>query len=170
MCKSPMSEPATVTRVNGHKLRVQFADGKAGEVHLERVLQIPRGYYDPEHSAQLPPGPGTEVMPDIPATGDPGAPAQEQGTVQRRSPGMMLEDNGRAVEEHARIVRRGSARPGKLDGLIPGSSMVAYSVSSAERLLNIGRYIGADDGGQEVDVHAFSGQCSWTTERNGKSR
>ena len=155
MCKSPMSEPATVTRVNGHKLRVQFADGKTGEVHLERVLQIPRGYYDPEHSVQPPPGPGAEVMPDVPATGNPGAPAQEPGTVRRRSPGMMLEDGGKAVEEHSRLQRRGSSGRGKLDGLIPGNSMVAYSVSSAEKLLNIGRYVGADDGGLEVDVHAY---------------
>ena len=87
MCKSPLSEPATVTRVNHHKLPVQFADGKTSEVHLERVLQIPRGYYDPEHSTLPLPGPGADVMPDIPATGSPGAPAQEPGTVQRRSPG-----------------------------------------------------------------------------------
>ena len=33
--------------------------------------------------------------------------------------------------------------------------MVAYSVSSSERLLNIGRYVGADDGGLEVDIHAY---------------
>merc|ERR1711920_712877 len=37
MCKSPLSEPATVTRVNGHKLQVKFTDGKTSEVHLERV-------------------------------------------------------------------------------------------------------------------------------------
>ena len=71
MCKSPLSEPATVTHVNNHKLQVQFADGKTSEVHLERVLQIPRGYYDPEHSTLPLPGPGIGVMPDIPATGSP---------------------------------------------------------------------------------------------------
>ena len=68
---------------------------------------------------------------------------------------MMLEDDGKAVREHEKQVRKGSSRPGKLDGLIPGTSMVAYSVSSAEKLLNIGRYIGMSDGGQEVDVHAY---------------
>ena len=93
-------------------------------------------------------------MPDVPATGSPGAPAQEPGTVGRRSPGMMLEDDGKAVEEHSKLLKRGGGRRGKLDGLIPGTSMVAYSVSSSERLLNIGRYVGADDGGLEVDIHA----------------
>ena len=68
---------------------------------------------------------------------------------------MMLEDGGRAVQEHERQVKKGSSRPGKLDGLVPGSSMIAYSVSSAEKLLNIGRYLSANDGGQEIDVHAY---------------
>ena len=68
---------------------------------------------------------------------------------------MMLEDDGRAVQEHERQIKKGSSRPGKLDGLVPGTSMVAYSVSSAERLLSIGRYLGAGDGGQEVDVQAY---------------
>ena len=68
---------------------------------------------------------------------------------------MMLEDGGEAVQEHERQVKKGSSRPGKLDGLVPGSSMIAYSVSSAEKLLNIGRYLSANDGGQEVDVHAY---------------
>ena len=155
MCKSPLSEPATVTRVKGHQLQVKFVDGKTSDVHLERVLQIPRGYYDPEHSAQIPLGPGAEVMPDVPVSGVPGAPAQEPGTVQRRSPGMMLEDGGRAVEEHAKVIKRGGFRPGKLDGLIPGNSIIAYSVSSTERLLNVGRYLSVDDSGQEADVHAY---------------
>ena len=68
---------------------------------------------------------------------------------------MMLEDDGKAVEEHERLMKRGSGRRGRLDGLIPGSSIVAYSVSSTDKLLNIGRYIGADDGGLEVDIHAY---------------
>merc|ERR1711972_1299598 len=67
MCKSPLSEPATVTRVNNHKLQVQFADGKTSEVHLERVLQIPRGYYDPEHSTLPLPGPECRASPRFPA-------------------------------------------------------------------------------------------------------
>ena len=121
MCKSPLSEPATVTRVKGHRLQVKFADGNSSEVHLERVLQIPRGYYDPEHSSEIPPGPGAEVMPDVPVTGVPGAPAQEPGTVQRRSPGMMLEDDGRAVEEHAKVIKRGGFRPGSWKGLSQGT-------------------------------------------------
>ena len=138
MCKSPLSEPAIVTRVNHHKLQVQFSDGTTSAVHLERVLQIPRGYYDPEHSTSFPPGPGSDVMPDIPATGSPGAPAQEPGLVQRRSPGMMLEDDGGAVREHESQVRKGGGRRGKLQGLVPGSSMAASSVSSSQKFLNIG--------------------------------
>ena len=67
----------------------------------------------------------------------------------------MLEDDGRAVREHENQVRKGSGRQGKLHGLVPGSSMVAYSVSSSERLLNIGLYISMTEGGQEVDVHAY---------------
>ena len=125
MCKSPLSEPAVVTRVNHHKIHVQFSDGTTNEVHLERILQIPRGYYDPEHSTSTAPGPGNYVMPDVPATGNPGAPAQEPGTIRRRSPGMMLEDDGKAVRDHEDQVRKGSGKRGKLHGLVPGSSMIA---------------------------------------------
>ena len=85
----------------------------------------------------------------------PGAPAQEPGLVQRRSPGMMLEDAGEAVRAHGEQMRRAGPRRGKLDGLAPGSSRVAYSVSSAEKLLNIGTYLGVVEESQEVEIHAF---------------
>ena len=153
MCKSPLSEPAVVTRVNHHKIGVRFSDGTTSEVHLERILQIPRGYYDPEHSTLAEPGLGADVMPDVPATGNPGAPAQEPGTVLRRSPGMMLEDGGRAVREHGEQIRKATGKRGKLENLVPGSSLIAYPVSSSEKLLNIGLCIGSSDGGEDVDVH-----------------
>merc|ERR1712113_1088064 len=109
----------------------------------------------PEHSTLAEVGPGAEVMPDVPATGNPGAPAQEPGTVLRRSPGMMLEDDGRAVREHGEQIRKASGKRGKLENLVPGSSTIAYSVSSSEKLLNVGLYVGSSEGGEDVDVHVY---------------
>ena len=60
---------------------------------------------------------------------------------------MMLEDDGKAVQEHGEQVRKASGKRGKLDGLVPGSSWIAYSVSSSEKLLNIGLYVGSSEGG-----------------------
>ena len=66
-----------------------------------------------------------------------------------------MEDNGRSVRQHAEQVRRSGPRRGKLDGLVPSSTRVAYSVSSAQKLLNIGVYMGMQEGSQDVDIHAF---------------
>ena len=74
------------------------------------------------------------MRPDIPATGTPGAPAQDPGSVAMRSPGMMLEDDGRAVRAREDEVQKGRGRRGRLQGLVPGSSMDAYSVSSSQKL------------------------------------
>ena len=105
MCKTPLSEPAIVTSVNHHKLQIQFSDGTKREVHLENVLQVPKGYHDHEHS-NFAPGPGEDVLPEVPVTGRPGAPAQDPGSVAPRSPGMMIEDDGGAVRAHDEEVQK----------------------------------------------------------------
>ena len=46
--KSPMSEPALVLKVRGNVLAVRFTNNEQKEVHIERVLVVPKDYEDYE--------------------------------------------------------------------------------------------------------------------------
>ena len=67
-----------------------------------------------------------------------------------RSPGMMIDDDGRSVRARDEDVQKGRGKRGELQGLVPRSSMVAYSVSSNQKFLNIGLYLSTTEGGLEA--------------------
>ena len=131
--------------MEGTKIKVRYRDGTEREVHAERVLQIPGGYEDFERlhhrgNEQSATGPGDHLTPDAPTEG---VVAPDPGHFGNRSPGQMIEDGGAAVREHSREVAK--ARPhskGKLTDLVPGSSRVAYSISSEKRTMRLSKPLG----------------------------
>ena len=166
--KSPMSEPALVLDVEGTKIKVRYRDGTEREVHAERVLQIPGGYEDFERlrlqsEDQGTAGPGDHLTPEPPTEG---VVAPEPGRVGSRSPGQMIEDDGAAVRDHSREVakvRRQSK--GKLTDMVPGSSRLAYSVSSERRTMGVGllRTLLAETSEVEIHVYGVTSDLRMTT-------
>ena len=114
--KQPYTEPALVLEVHGNKCSLRAKDGTIlRDVHIENVMLVPENARNFEKSPiEFPPE--EEIALD--------------SLEERRSPGMMLEDQGERVQARAKMhgeAARKGASPGKLDRIHTGN-FVVYAV------------------------------------------
>ena len=70
---------------------------------------------------------------------------------------MMIEDQGASLQTHEEETRNMLPKHsrGKLDGLVPGTSFVAYSTSGQEREIGIGLYRTNLEDTKQVEAHVY---------------
>ena len=88
--RQPLTDPCEVVAVKGQKIRVRRPDGREiSDIHIEDVIIVPDSTRDLER--------GTEE--DLSLDPEPEDSLEFQSSDLRRSPGMMLEDDGKAVQK-----------------------------------------------------------------------
>ena len=112
--KEPYTDPATVIAKRGNKVDAKLKNGEIiKDVHLENLLLVPRNARNLEVDDL--------VFDEV----------DESITPSRRSPGMMIEDQGKEVKEVADMIRR---KPGKLEDIrINPGNYVAYDKNETRK-------------------------------------
>jgi len=140
--RQPYTEPALVLEVHGNKCSLRTKDNTVlRDIHLEDVMKVP------ENSRNF------EKRPiEFPDEEDLALDTLED----RRSPGMMLEDEGKKVEAQAKAfadARKGIS-PGKLDKVTTGN-FVVYVLSDKVKECTIGKVTALSKTEQSVIVHRY---------------
>ena len=116
--------PREVVEIHGNKCTVKDESGQLHtDVHMEDVLVVPAGCRNLES-----PDP---IMFEDPEAEPPGA--------RRRSPGAMIEDEGREVEAHEAALKKFSK--GKLERLQTGQFVVYSAGSRSEKICRVGKIV-----------------------------
>ena len=141
--KQPYTEPALVLEVHGNKCSLKAKDGSViKDIHLEDVMLVP------ENSRNLEKAP-LEFL-------DEGENLALDSIDVRRSPGLMIEDQGKSVEAQAKAF--GDARkkmsPGKLDRVQTGN-FVVYMLPDKVKEVTIGKVTALSRSEQTVIVHRY---------------
>ena len=145
--KQPSIEKCEVVEVRGNRMTVKQPDGTLlKEVHTENVLVVPPGAQNFEDFEG---DPLFEEELELPA----------ESAEKRRTPGMMLEDHGKAVRDAEKAL---GPRPGKLER-ISGGVMIAYQtfplnppVNHQGRICAVGKVLSVSKMEQEVAVHQYA--------------
>jgi len=118
--RQPHTDPCTILEVRGNKCKVRKADGTIlPDVHLEDALLVPDNLQSLEKK--------------------PLEFEEEELTVEdRRSPGMMLEDDGKQVEAHNKTFNKTGMKPGKLAQIHSGN-IIAYKVAGKVKVVTVGK-------------------------------
>ena len=127
--KKPLSEPYLVKSIKGNKIIVEMPDGTMHETHKEDVCKVPDSIVDyerPKEDLQF---------------------ADEDQNIfidfqdSRRSPGMMMEDEGQAFEEHQKVLNSTNQKAGWKTKLSVGSVIVYSAQERTRKLVNVGKII-----------------------------
>ena len=114
--RQPYTDPCVVLDIHGNKCKVKKPDGTILEnIHLEDVLVVP----ERARSLEKEPFEFTDDADEL----------NLDAVDKRRSPGMMLEDQGQKVKEHDEHFKM---KPGKLEKIMTGNHIV-YLVAESKR-------------------------------------
>ena len=139
--RQPYSDPSEVLEVHGNKCTIRRPDGTVvKEVHLEDVMIVP------ENSKHL-------ESRDITFEDDDELELSGGDSLdRRRSPGMMLEDQGRAVEDQK---EHQPMKPGKLEKLVSGNHIVYRTDDRRRKLVLVGKILNISKREAKVVVHKY---------------
>jgi len=138
--RQPYTEPALVLEVHGNKCSLRAKDGRIlKDIHLEDVMLVPETARNLE-KPQLHFPPEEELALDT--------------LEERRSPGMMLEDQGQKVEAQSKLFHDAKKQisPGKLDKVQTGN-YIAYVVEGKAKECTIGKVTALSRAEATVVVH-----------------
>ena len=139
--RQPYTDPVVVLDIHGNKCSLRTRDGtKLYEIHLEDVMLVPETARSLEK-----PDLHIELTPEEELTLD---------ALERRSPGMMMEDQGRKVEAQAKMFEeaRKKISPGKLDKVQTGN-FIAYVVAGKVKDCTTGKVTALSRAKASVVVH-----------------
>ena len=141
--KQPYTEPALVLKVYGNKCTVKDKNGmKLEQIHLEDVMLVPENARNLEKEPLIFEEEDDLLLDDV---------------NRRRSPGEMLEDEGRRLEEHMRVFdenKRKKLSPGKLEKLQTGN-FVAYLKADRVKVVAVGKVTAISRAEQNVILHRY---------------
>ena len=120
--RQPYTDPAVVLEIHGNKCSLRTRDGtRLEDIHMEDVMLVPKSARNLE-------------KPDLHIKLSPEEELTLDTLEERRSPGMMMEDQGRKVEAQMKAFQEGKKKisPGKLDKVQTGN-FIAYVVARKAR-------------------------------------
>ena len=144
--KQPLTEPALVTKIlsdNRVQLKTQ-EDTIIENVHLEDCLLVPttaRNLEKIKSPLELEPDESIDVLDTV---------------HERRSPGEMLEDQGRRVQAHAKALAEDQKKlsRGVTDKLVPGGCIV-YTVADKTKVVTVGKIVSMSKTEKTLLVHRY---------------
>ena len=139
--RQPYTEPALVLEVHGNKCSVKLKDGTVlKNIHLEDVISVPESARNLEKDPLIFDEEENQLYLDSDA---------------RRSPGEMLEDQGKSVEKHNEQLQKDrKISPGKIGRILAGN-FIAYAVESRTKVCTIGKVTAVSDTEGTVIVHRY---------------
>ena len=142
--KQPYTEPALVLEVHGNKCSLKTKDGTIlKDIHLEDVMLVPESARNLEKAPLEFEDEGDNSL-------------MLDSLDHRRSPGLMLEDQGKSVEAQNKSftdAKKGMS-PGKLDRVQTGNHVV-YVLADKKKEITVGKVTAVSRSEQTVIVHRY---------------